>query len=187
LRTMEASAIRSLRPNVTREEALRTFTARGPAAWYWKLRGGSLQRIADAYIPFRIYRVHYATGGAHHTHLFALDAVDGSLDLFEFAKAPGDAELISVSTRNHPATALSEPRSEELLREKVLRVIFQQGFFKLRNIKLDAERLPGEIYLPYWLGFYGSRDDLRCRVLDAVRRRIEGAKASALFEQWLAA
>jgi hypothetical protein len=28
---------------------------------------------------------------------------------------------------------------------------------------------------------------LRCRVLDAVRRRVEGAKASALFEGWLAA
>jgi len=28
---------------------------------------------------------------------------------------------------------------------------------------------------------------LRCRVLNAVRRRMEGAKASALFESWLAA
>jgi hypothetical protein len=69
----------------------------------------------------------------------------------------------------------------------VLRVIFQQGFFKLRSIKLETERLPGELHLPYWLGFYGTPDGLRCRVLDAVRRRVEGAKASALFEQWLAA
>jgi hypothetical protein len=68
-----------------------------------------------------------------------------------------------------------------------LRVIFQQGFFKLRSGKLEAERLRGELYVPYWLGFYGTPEDLRCRVLDAVRRRIEGAKASALFEHWLAA
>ena len=73
------------------------------------------------------------------------------------------------------------------MRDKVLRVIFQQGFFKLRRIKLETEQLPGEIHLPYWLGFYGTPEDLRCRVLDAVRRRIEGAKVSALFEQWLAA
>jgi len=184
---MEARAIRSLRPNVTREEAIQTFTAVGPASLYWKLRsGGSLQRIADAYIPFRIYRVRYPMGGALHTHLFALDAVDGSLDLFEFSTPPGDAETISVSTKNHPALTLSEERSAELLRDKVLRVIFQQGFFKIRKIKLELEFLPGSIHLPYWLGFYGTRDGLRCRVLDAVRRRIEGAKASALFEQWLA-
>jgi len=113
--------------------------------------------------------------------------VDGSLDLFEFAAPPGDAETVSVFTRNNPASTLSEARSEELLRDKVLRVIFQQGFFKLRRIKLEAEQLPGEIHLPYWLGFYGTPEDLRCRVLDAVRRRIEGAKVSALFEQWLAA
>ena len=78
---MEIRAIRCLRPNVTREEAITTFTAPGPASLYWKLRSGSLQRIADAYIPFRIYRVRYPMGGARHTHLFALDAVDGSLDL----------------------------------------------------------------------------------------------------------
>lgn len=184
---METRAIRSLRPNVTREEAIQAFTARGPAALYWKWRGGGLQRIADAYIPFRIYRVQYPMGGAQHTHLFALDAVDGSLDLFEFATPPGEAETIVVSTRNNPAAALSEQRSEELLRDKVLRVIFQRGFFKLRKIKLHSEKLPGEIHLPYWLGFYGTEQAVRCRVLDAVRRRIEGAKASALFEQWLAA
>ena len=184
---MEATAIRSLRPNLTRDEAIQTFTAPGAASLYWKMRSGSLQRIADAYVPFRIYRVRYPMGGAQHTHLFALDAVDGSLDLFEFSKLPGDAETVLVSTRNCPAPVLSEARSEELVRDKVLRVIFQQGFFKLRRIKLETERLPGEIHLPYWLGFYGTRDGLHCRVLDAVRRRVEGAKASALFEQWLAA
>jgi len=184
---MEATTIRCLRPNVTREEALQTFTSSGPASLYWKWRSGSLRRIADAYIPFRIYRVRYCMNGAHHTHLFALDAVDGSLDLFEFATPPSDAETVSVSTRNHPPPALSEAHSEQLLRDKILRVIFQQGFFKIRKIKLETEQLPGVIHLPYWLGFYGTGEDLRCRVLDAVRRRVEGAKASALFEGWLAA
>jgi hypothetical protein len=42
------------------------------------------------------------------------------------------------------------------------------------------------LHVPYWLGFYGNAA-LRCRVLNAVRRRMEGAKASALFESWLAA
>jgi hypothetical protein len=68
-----------------------------------------------------------------------------------------------------------------------LRVIFQQGFFKLREHHLEIAPEQCEVYLPYWLGFYGSDGQLRCRVMDAVRRRIEGAKASAFFEQWLAA
>ena len=185
--TTEVSAIRSLRPNVTRDEAIQAFTATGPASLYWKLRIGSLQRIADAYIPFRIYRVHYSAGGGRHRHHFALDAVDGSLDLFEFAKPPGDAETLTVATRNHPPSSLTEALSENVLRDKVLRLIFQRGFFKVRDAQLETEQLPGEIHLPYWLGFYGTSQDLRCRVMDAVRRRIEGARASALFEHWLAA
>ena len=183
----EFSTIQSLRPTVTREDAIQAFSASGPASWYWKLRSGSLQSIADAYIPFRVYRVRFPVGGVQRTHLFAMDAVDGSLDLFEFPAPPGDAETVAVSTRNHPPPTLSEALSLEFLREKVLRVIFQQGFFKLRSVKLETERLRGELYVPYWLGFYGTPEDLRCRVLDAVRRRIEGAKASALFEHWLAA
>jgi hypothetical protein len=184
---METKPIRSLRPNVTREEAIRTFTAPGPASFFWKLRSGPLQRIAEAYIPFNFYRVGYHMGGAPRAHLFALDAVDGSLDLFEFGAPPSDAETVRVSTRNHPAARLLPASAEGLLREKVLRLIFQQGFFKVRAVKLEIERLPGEIHLPYWLGFYGTHENLRCRVMDAVRRRVEGARASALFEQWLAA
>lgn len=184
---MEAKVIRSLRPNVMREDAINTFTAAGPASWYWKLRNGPLQLIADAYLPFRVYRVRYHMGGAPRSHFFGLDAIDGSLDLFEFSAPPGETEMVAVSTRNHPAPALSPARSDELLRDKVLRLIFQQGFFKVSKVKLETEQMPGEIYLPYWLGFYGTPEDLRCRVLDAVRRRIEGARASALFEQWLAA
>jgi hypothetical protein len=185
--TSEARTIRSLRPNVTREQAIQAFTATGVASVYWKLRIGSLQRIADAYIPFRIYKVCYSAGGGRHMHHFALDAVDGSLDLFEFAKPPGEAETITVATRNHPPPALTEALSENLLRDKVLHLIFQRGFFKVSDVQLETEQLPGEIHLPYWLGFYGTPEDLRCRVMDAVRRRIEGARASALFEHWLSA
>jgi hypothetical protein len=67
-----------------------------------------------------------------------------------------------------------------------LRVVFQQGFFKLREPKLEIVPESPDLHLPYWLGFYGNKV-LRCRVMDAVRRRIEGAKASAFFEEWLAA
>jgi len=184
---MGTTAIRTLKPNVTQKEAVRAFTAPGFSALYWRLRIGHLQKIADAYVPFWLYRVRYELGRTPHTRLFALDAVDGSLDLFEFPRIPEQRELVSVDSRNRMAPSLPEERAEEILREKVLRIVFQQGFFKLREARLDITREPGEIYLPYWLGFYGGSGLVRCRVLDAVRRRIEGAKASAFFEQWLAA
>jgi hypothetical protein len=184
---MATTAIRTLKRNVTQKEAVRAFSSPGLSALYWRVRIGPLQKIAEAYVPFWLYRVRYELGRAPHTRLFALDAVDGSLDLFEFPQIPEQRELVSVDSRNRMIPSLTGERAEEILREKVLRVVFQQGFFKLREARLDIAREPGEIYLPYWLGFYGGSGSVRCRVLDAVRRRIEGAKASAFFEQWLAA
>ena len=184
---MSAVGIRSLTPNVSQEEAIRTFTAGGLTALYWRWRSGPLQRIADAYVPFWLYRVRYEMGQVSQARLFALDAVNGSLDLFAFPHIPNDTELLAIETRNRLQPLLTDGRAEELLREKVLRVIFQQGFFKLREPKLEVMREPVELHVPYWLGFYGDHGGLHCRVMDAVRRRIEGAKASAFFEQWLAA
>jgi len=184
---MSILPIRTLKPNVTQEEAVRTFSTLGLSSLYWRMRSGPLQKIAGAYVPFRLYRVRYQLGRTPHDRLFALDAVDGSLDLFEFPRIPDDRELLFIDGRNRLTPALAEERALELLREKVLRIVFQQGFLKLRRLQLEITREPCEIYLPYWLGFYGGGETARCRVMDAVRRRIEGAKASAFFEQWLAA
>ena len=184
---MQTTTIEVLKPNVSQEEALRTFSARGPTSLYWNARSGSLQRIADAYVPFWLYRVRYEMNRASEERLFALDAVNGSLDLFSFARVPSGDELEAVTTRNSLEAALPEAEGHRLVRDKVLRVIFQQGFFKLRSKQLEIQREPAQLYMPYWLGFYQGRGPVRCRVLDAVRRRVEGAKASAFFEQWLAA
>jgi hypothetical protein len=150
------------------------------------VRSGPLQRIADAYIPYWFYRVRYNMGRAAHSSLFAIDAVNGSLDLFTFPSVPAAADLVSVRTRNQVAPSMPTDTAEALLRQKVLRVIFQQGFFKVRDLNLQVAKEPLELHIPYWLGFYGHAV-ARCRVLNAVRRRIEGAKATALFESWLAA
>src|SRR5258708_31394869 len=92
---MGTTAIRTLKPNVTQKEAVRAFTAPGFSALYWRLRIGHLQKIADAYVPFWLYRVRYELGRTPHTRLFALDAVDGSLDLFEFRSEEHTSELQS--------------------------------------------------------------------------------------------
>lgn len=181
---MSTSLIHALKPNVTQEEAVRAFSSAGVSAFYWRVRSGPLRRIADAYVPYYLYRVKYAGARAR---LFAIDAVDGSLDLFEFPRIPAESELLALNGRNRLQAALSEECAAELLRDKVLRVIFQQGFFKIRDARLEITPVRCQLHLPYWLGFHERDGLVHCRVMDAVRRRMEGAKASAFFEQWLAA
>jgi hypothetical protein len=179
--------IQSLRPNVSREEAVELFSARDVSAFFWHTHNGTLRRIADAYVPYWIFRVRYVLRNGMETRLFAMDAVAGSLDLFEFSSLPRSEELMAVETRNFVSPGLTEEHAQNLLREKALRVIFQRGFFKLREPNLEIVGPPVKLHMPYWLGLYEGRDMVRCRVMDAMRTRIEGAKASALFEQWLAA
>ena len=158
----------------------------GLATIYRRIRVGPLRRIAGVYVPFFLYRVSYQLGRATQTRFLAIDAVEGSLDLFEFPGVPAEPQLLEVETRNYLRPASLPGSAQQLLRDKVLRVIFQQGFLKLRESNFVCARVPIDLYLPYWLAFYGD-DVVRCRVMDAVRRRIEGAKACAFFEEWLAA
>ena len=185
--SMSTAIIQTLKPNVTREEALRAFGSGSLRAAYWRIRCGPLRRIADVYVPFWLYRVRYEMNGATYTRLLAMDAVHGTLDLFEFPRVPAGDALLTVETRNRLSLRLSAEVAEQLLRTKVLRLLFQQGFFKLRGLQLAIERLPLDLYLPYWLAFYGAGGAARLRVMDAVRRRVEGGKASSFFEEWLAA
>jgi hypothetical protein len=182
---MSTGSTRILKPNVTQEEALRAFSAAGFSALYWRVRSGPLRRIAEVYVPYFLFHVKHDV--VMRPRLFAMDAVDGSLDLFEFPRIPDYPELQSSEARNRLEAQLTLDQAAEKLREKVLHVLFQEGFFKLRDLRLEITAVPCALYLPYWLGFHERDGSVKCRVMDAVRRRIEGAKASAFFEQWLAA
>jgi hypothetical protein len=177
----------SLRANVSREDAVRAFRARTVSSLYWRAMRGPLWRLALSYVPFCLYHVQYNIGTARHSRWFALDRVQGILDLFEFPDEPSHDRLIQTAARNCIPPSLSKEQVESILHEKVLRIIFQQGFFRVRETGLQVRKSAIEFSMPYWLGFYGQDGSLRCRVLDAVRRRMEGEKAAQLFENWLAA
>jgi hypothetical protein len=179
--------IRCLRANVTREEAIARFQGGGLADLLRRAQGGGLRAVAEAYLPFRLYEVEVANGARRQREWFAIDAVNGSLDLYRFDSPPDEAQTSQIETRNRPETGVEAARSVALLEDKVRRAVFQSGFFRIRNLSLRIEGPPVELNVPYWLGFYGSGERVRLRVLDAVRRRFEGAKARALFEAWLAA
>ena len=180
------ATVRCLRANVTREEAIARFQG-GLAGVLRRAHGSGLRAVAEAYLPFRLYELEVVNGAKSQREWFAIDAVDGSLDLYRFDAPPGGAQTIEIETRNRPEAGVEAARSVALLEDKVRRAVFQSGFFRIGNLSLRIEGPPLELSVPYWLGFYGSGERVRLRVLDAVRRRFEGAKARALFEAWLAA
>ena len=94
---MNTGAIRTLKPNVTQEEALRAFSAAGFSAFYWRIRSGPLCRIAEVYVQYFLFHVKH---GSAPPRLFAMDAVDGSLDLFEFPRIPDYPDLLTCEGRN---------------------------------------------------------------------------------------
>jgi hypothetical protein len=181
-----SSTILTLRANVSESEAFGEFRSTGISTLAWRLARGPLQRLAAVYVPFALYHLRYEIGRTRHTRFFALDLVEGVLDPFEFPQAINQDTLTSIETRNYIPPVLAGDRSEFLLREKALALIFQQGFFRLRHPQLEIDCVIKQFHIPYWLGFFGRDGNLQCRALDAVRRRMEGQKATQLFEKWLA-
>jgi len=171
--------IRCLRANVTQAEALTALERRGG------LVRGRLRQMAAAYLPFRLYAVEVVNRGAKIEALYAADAVSGVLDLYEFSAAPADAELQTVTTRNAPTARIDGALASQLLENKVRRAIFQAGFFGVRGLQIRTRPLDCEFHVPYWLGFFGNGERATLQAMDAVRRTFEGAKARAVFNDWL--
>jgi hypothetical protein len=181
----QATRVQSLRPNVTREEAIRELSRSGLAGMLHRAAFGSMQSIADLYIPFRVFRVDIVNNGRAQTSIFGLDAVQGSLDLYHFDAVHQRSQRMHINTRNHLPPALDEARATELVIDKVRRAIFTRGFFRMRQLRISASLLPDLCHIPYWVGFYGRPNHLRFSVLDAVRRRFEGDKVRQLVLTWL--
>jgi hypothetical protein len=178
--------IRSLKPNVTAEEAQELFASGGPVQLTGRLLQGPLRSVADVYIPFRLFKVELTNAGRRESHFLAIDAIRGNLDLYHFDQIPSPSEIIVLETRNCPVAALDDAQATELVIQKFRRLLFSRGFFRLRSPSIEATPLPGEIHVPYWVAFRGYGNRARLEVIDAVRRRYEGAKVRKLIEEWLA-
>jgi hypothetical protein len=176
--------IRSLRPNVTREEATAQFSS-GLFDFLRETTFGPLRSVAEFYIPFRLFQVEIMNAGKRDLRIFGLDAVNGSLDLYHFEQLPGERELLYLETRNCSEPLLDEAAAEKIVIAKVQRLLFTTGFFRLRELRITATPVAGEIHVPYWVGFRGRGMQARLAVIDAVRRKPEGAKVRELLRTWL--
>jgi hypothetical protein len=175
----------SLRPRLTRDQAIEAFSGGARQLLVW-MRRDRLCSIADAYVPYYLFRVDIFDGRRHQADSFAIDAVTGSLDLYRFAPDATDLDLVSVKSRNRIAPVLTADEAWLRVADTLRRLLFQSGFFRLRRLQITGVRAAIDLHLPYWVAFYERDARVRLDVMDAVRRRIEGAKARALFEAWLA-
>src|SRR5262249_49945825 len=152
-----------------------------------RLRQGPLLAIADIYLPFRLYRVVVDDEQVCKASWYAVDALSGVLDLYEFPRNPSGTDVVelTVEPRNCPYSGISECDTRHRAIDAVRRSLFSSGFFRIRKPLIRAELLDSGLHVPYWAAFYGNKDCVRTAVLDAVRGRLEGGKARHVVESWL--
>jgi len=116
-----------------------------------------LRAVAELYIPFRLFRVQIVNRGVSAERLVALDAVSGTLDLYQFEHLPAEAETVPIETRNCPSPNFRTPPPSNWWSAKLRRILYSRGFFRMRDLQITAVPLEGEIHIPYWLGFRAPR------------------------------
>ena len=178
------AALLSLQSTLTEGQAIAAFR-RHDSAWTRRVRGARLRSIARVFVPYYAFHVIVADRRRRQTGLFAVDAVGGTLDPYQFEGSLATLALEQIHSRNALTATLDVETAWPILVEKLRRVAFQGGFWRIRGPRFSVEREPLILHLPYWVGFYADGPRVRLEVLDAVRRCFEGAKARALFQAWL--
>ena len=69
------ASIRTLKPNVTREQAILQFSSTGIPRLFRNVAYGRLRSVAELYIPFRLFQVQIMNRGKTEERLIALDPV----------------------------------------------------------------------------------------------------------------
>ncbi|HEX6505020.1 MAG TPA: hypothetical protein VF011_17400 [Terriglobales bacterium] len=174
--------IRSLQPNVTQDAAVQIFSSARAAGYLQRLTFGPLRYVADFYIPFRVFNVTIENRGTCTRRILALDAVTGALDIYCLDEFP--LCTIERETRNSLASQLGKSDGLSIVQDKIRRLLFSKGFFRLAQLKIDAVET-GELCVPYWVGFRDGGGEVHLSVMDAVRRTREGAKVRRLIHSHL--
>jgi len=167
-----------LKPNLTRPRATAMLNGR-----LSELRHGKLRGVLDFHIPFMLFKVGRPDRQAR---LLAIDAVSGRLDLYEFDSAVAANAQQSLDSSRLVAARLEVTAAREQLSERVMRMAFLKGFFRLGRFEHKAEFVE-KVYLPYWVGIYERHHKVSIEVIDALRGRLEGAKVRELVAEWFLA
>lgn len=159
--------MRSLRPRVSPEQALRRLRLPGPRRRS-ALAASELPHLELVGLPYYRVDVEASGWGGERRATYLVDAVSGGA-----AQLVGDHEWhegpigISLESRLGPHEAEAETRA-----------LFERGALlaKWARLRLLAVGTPGLVAYPYWVGYYERREGLLdVRVLDALSGRPAGA------------
>src|SRR5690242_16713660 len=125
-----------LRTNVTREEAIQQFSG-GLSGWLRRATLGPLRLLADVYVPLHLFRIDITNRRRTETRVLGIDAIIGSLDLYEFNGADS-AKLTLIDSNNFLPPRLNENQAAQLCIEKTRRILFNRGFFRMQHPSIAA-------------------------------------------------
>jgi len=170
--------ITSIKPNISREQAVAKFRGR-----FNELRHGRLRMVADFYVPYRFFRMNCSDGRSSTNTFIAADAGAGKLDLIQFDQLPEEGHCMAVDTAMFAEERVDEEGAYRLVRENMMRSIFMKGFFKLSRPNVEIE-LATSLHIPYWIGVYERSGRAHLEIINALRGRFEGAKLREMAAEW---
>jgi hypothetical protein len=170
--------ITSVKPNVSREQAVAKFCGR-----LNRLRHGRPRIVTDFYIPYRFFRLTWGDGRPSADVFIAADAGAGKLDLIQFDRLPEEGGRTTVDTAMVAEERVNEEEAYRLVREGMMRSIFMKGFFKLSRVSVEIE-LAARLHIPYWVGVYERNDRAHFEIINALRGRFEGVKLREIVTEW---
>jgi hypothetical protein len=173
----------ALRKRVEQAEAIRLLESVHPLNILARFRRGPLLRLALIQMPYRVFRITVPKRGPQY---LAFDTFSGALDPYSIEHS-SEFEESAASDRNHLPSRLSAQDILESARSRYQRIRFQEGFFRHGNDLTEFSSDWVDIFVPYWVGFTGDRQQPRVVVLDAVRRSQEGSRLRHVLASWLAA
>lgn len=157
------------------------------AARLRRWRRGPLLDALTVRIPYRVFEVRVANAGRLERAWLAMDAVTGTLDPYRFERPPQPEAPPQPDESTVLPAQVSPDRLQAALLEMLRRQVYRRGFFRLQDLRLEADDTGRLVYLAYWVGLRRKGERLWVDVVAAARGAREGPKLRNLIAAWLAA
>jgi hypothetical protein len=152
---------------------------------FWReLKHGRFVGTVEFYVPYRCFDVTIKNGRATDRILIAIDSVCGRLDPWRIDRQTLTEDCSLIETPNMAEERLSEALAVKVLDELTRRATYMKGFFKLRDVGIDA-RFIETIYIPYWVGIYERNDQASLDAINGITGVREGPKLREVVTDWL--